>query len=937
MEDGNEFITNTNIICTVCGERQFALREGFYYCQECGTKQEQVRDVEVELGEEFTGSRNLKKQKIKVKNEKPNLTSWECYNYILRGLVNDLLSYGAKEELKLMTLQLWAAYLRRSEVAFFSKKRVELPKLGLRFLQSDASALYNHAAKRRSQKRKRRTTENSAASITSGDTVSAREIRRNRRKLDESIYSSLHSSMTSTEASPTSRSSLNSSSTGTTSRAIKLQFSGRARKHLKKVMPVKHIDKHALDADCNLSCHRVRPLARSINRMDHALFTMNMRQVYAILGLALNLIGDDIQLCDLIRFIDEEHLSVNNVQQYFPENIAPHCNKLLQQIQFYIYPTKYSDKVLRDHIGCLAKFINIREYHRPNIVKLCERYVTELNLPSDVTTYVERLINLLPPKMRTRFKYTYPAYEARTMAYIIFVLKLLFGLDGHTEKLISQSASKTNQCIRQLSEKGRNISGNLTRPSMLFVWEDWVEYVEMRKVIVSHYNSNFCHQFRQYQSTAQVLEEMEEEQRKKIEQSADITANVTNVENKSKVSTIHSIFQQFLDDLNSREVDGVEKKRAETIIFPPSFTPAHSYFKRILLHCSNVGSNATFKIPDFMRVDHMQRTLAPYVHAKELKEYFKQHKWDLHVRRIECTSQRNQVGIFRPMEETRERDGGMKKADFNISEQEWLSSLNDNEIIEELEFKTKLDCYTEGYVKKLEADALKRQKALGGTGSTYFDLHNKEVNSNSNQIPCNVAAADDDDDENLPPAPPDKTIEVNDHIDVLSMHSINVFSECDMEPIKQCEEPITLQPRRGLNYIRLFDDLSDDEDDVQSTEASTSELHSNNLINMEERKCTLLTTTMDCWSLLGISHNLSGWQKKILSSKLPRTFFWLLETCAQTINIDWCIIYEELLTLELMFAYGIEDLEDFDNYIRFKYNNPIKDINMLVNSYRELW
>lgn len=64
-----------------------------------------------------------------------NLTSWECYNYILRGLVNDLLSFGAKEELKLMTLQLWAAYLRRNEVAFFSRKRVELPKLGVRYLQ----------------------------------------------------------------------------------------------------------------------------------------------------------------------------------------------------------------------------------------------------------------------------------------------------------------------------------------------------------------------------------------------------------------------------------------------------------------------------------------------------------------------------------------------------------------------------------------------------------------------------------------------------------------------------------------------------------------------------------------------------------------------------------------------------------------------------------
>lgn len=345
MEDGDELLTNANLSCKVCGERQFTLREGYYYCQECGTKQEQVRAVEVERDEDFLEGKLLKKQKIKaVKAEKPNLTSWECYNYILRGLVNDLLSFGAKEDLKLMALQLWAAYLRRMEVAFFNKKRVELPKLGLRYLQRDASALYNHSLKRRAEKRKHRKADDSGTSLVSSDTASAREFRRNRRRLDESSYS-LHSSMNSTDVSQTSFSSANTSSTGTTGRAIKLQFSARARKHLKKLMPVKHIEKHALDGEGNLKCHSVTPLARSISRTEHALFTMNVRQIYTILGIALNLIGDDIQLCDLVRFIDEDHVSTKDVMQYFPENIAPHCKKILHEIQFYIHPTKYSDKV----------------------------------------------------------------------------------------------------------------------------------------------------------------------------------------------------------------------------------------------------------------------------------------------------------------------------------------------------------------------------------------------------------------------------------------------------------------------------------------------------------------------------------------------------------------------------------------------------------------
>lgn len=63
------------------------------------------------------------------------LTSWECYNYILRGFVEELLSFGAKEELKLMTLQVWAAYLRRMQVAFFNRKQADLPKLSVKYLQ----------------------------------------------------------------------------------------------------------------------------------------------------------------------------------------------------------------------------------------------------------------------------------------------------------------------------------------------------------------------------------------------------------------------------------------------------------------------------------------------------------------------------------------------------------------------------------------------------------------------------------------------------------------------------------------------------------------------------------------------------------------------------------------------------------------------------------
>lgn len=62
-----------------------------------------------------------------------DITSWEEFNYILVGLVDELIELGAKPELKLTTLQLWSSYLRLHEVAFFAKKEPKLPKLGAFF------------------------------------------------------------------------------------------------------------------------------------------------------------------------------------------------------------------------------------------------------------------------------------------------------------------------------------------------------------------------------------------------------------------------------------------------------------------------------------------------------------------------------------------------------------------------------------------------------------------------------------------------------------------------------------------------------------------------------------------------------------------------------------------------------------------------------------
>jgi TATA box-binding protein-associated factor RNA polymerase I subunit B len=60
-------------------------------------------------------------------------TSWEYYNFILKGLVDELIGLGANKTIKVVVLQLWATYLKKLDVAFTSKRETRLPKLGINY------------------------------------------------------------------------------------------------------------------------------------------------------------------------------------------------------------------------------------------------------------------------------------------------------------------------------------------------------------------------------------------------------------------------------------------------------------------------------------------------------------------------------------------------------------------------------------------------------------------------------------------------------------------------------------------------------------------------------------------------------------------------------------------------------------------------------------
>lgn len=135
-----------------------------------------------------------------------------------------------------------------------------------------------------------------------------------------------------------------SSTSANTNKAIRLNFSMKARKILKKKMPVKHLLRHEMDSEGQLECHR-QPKVRELKYQEYSVMVMSIKQIYSILAIALNLIGDDMQLTDLLRFIEEDRIGRKNILQYFPENIVAGGKGLLKKINFYKFPEKYKEKV----------------------------------------------------------------------------------------------------------------------------------------------------------------------------------------------------------------------------------------------------------------------------------------------------------------------------------------------------------------------------------------------------------------------------------------------------------------------------------------------------------------------------------------------------------------------------------------------------------------
>lgn len=475
----------------------------------------------------------------------------------------------------------------------------------------------------------------------------------------------------------------------TSCKSVTIEFSRRARRTLKRKIPKKHLKKHEASKN-NMTCHQFK---RSDTPQSHAPDILSRSLLYEILYLALNQCGDNIQLGDLIRYLREGHLTLHNMAKFFPPNIrdteriARHFNMASSVFPSHRF-VRFSAAKQRQLFGVRLKL--------PDLSALCQRYCHELCLPPEIFRLIETLLMICPPEMKMKKirNQHIPNYEGRAIAFIIFAMKLLFGLDDERERRLSASAERVNALLRQLDAPTR----------MLFVFTDWVKFIEMRDVLLAecHFPTAFKLDPLDNEKSHLFLDNYHSLQERDNDPDAD--------EMEKKCATAFRNMDTIFRNVAKMHTDKSEPKTTMSHAFLPSLTPKRCALERLL----NDGiMQANLYVPDFMHINHENRDVLPFLkRSPSLNETLALHKYKLKIERVPFNDNIELCPLF--SRNYPEPDVSpwidRKCVQFqldNVTEEEWLKTVKETkatEIEKKMYVKEMLMSQCRSYLKRIEEE-----------------------------------------------------------------------------------------------------------------------------------------------------------------------------------------------------------------------------------------
>ncbi|KAK0183093.1 hypothetical protein PV327_001165 [Microctonus hyperodae] len=611
--------------CVLCGGYEFYLEAGYYFCTECQTKhegkREEVTDFRVDPATRFRKIRIRKDKSSSGGDKAERLTSWEQYNFILIGLANELIELGASMDTKMTLLQLWATYLGKLEVAFTSTNKIILPRLARRFNKKDAEIIYG-----RLKQKKRKKKSKSGSSVVSASSVvsscasggsSKAEIAKQKKNLINSAYEQYMQSQNSdTDAhSMTNQSSISVASSGSDTSirgGEKIKFNKYARQEAKKAKAMaKSVPKTKRKE------FKERHVTASYSAGPQII---TMSKIWGLVCLALRINDDKIHLSDMLRYSREGHISYYRVEHFLPSDVSL-SNAEVNSLN---PANEITHKGLRRIIAKLANFLRVFQLPHPNLLSLMERYVTELQLPNGILVYAERMMARSPPNMKFNMKsQLLPNYEGRAMAFIIVVMKILFGLDGITEYEISRVIDRINIIGQERGEL----------ESRLFSFCEWQRYIECRRCILikEHFPTKLRRDPYSTGSSHLYVNFIQSIQSK-------------NARDDLKPTKCNNLISKDIADIMKRSIERLNDNMPlgeNVVFFPPSLTSQHDYLQQLL-------ANPDKDLPSILRQNFSTTKVGYMLKPESLEQLAAQCDIELHVITASAHFMEKIVDTFEP-------------------------------------------------------------------------------------------------------------------------------------------------------------------------------------------------------------------------------------------------------------------------------------------------
>lgn len=657
-------------------------------------------------------------------------------------------------------------------------------------------------------------------------------------------------------------------STDNSDTTVRIKYSRRTRKKVRNKISREHMLEHQNDISRKLKCHNIKDKE-----------VLGRAFVYAILWLALNQIGDSLQISDLIRYAKESHIKLNNISTFLPPNI-----NAKQAVNHFRKSSNdnLTHSFLRTKALTIARIIGIQNVNQPDLGMLCERYCKDLCLPPAIAEMVRRLLAFHPPEMKmsetSALSRTVPNFEGRAMAYIIFVLKLFFGVDDKRENDISASAQIINNKLSEGDSKQKP----------LFVWSEWVKYIEMRNTILSqcHYPTAM-----EIDPNTSMHTNMYIDFLKRTNEDTAYHERYRNVE----MGNIRLVFDQIVQLHEQHD----RPKWKPSCQFQPSLTPFSSYMEEIL---GDRSIKSKIYVPEFMNVDHENRDIIPYMKPKKLKRVFRSMKQHLDVKEIGFNSNLQFAYIHHENRKNTEN----VRFEFDVVHAEWLNLIKERD------------------EKKCEAQQMNRK------------MENDEIGDKIAEHLSNLRIKQNDADEmrkmnrktSTNPAVDRKTV------DSQSVRDTSAYHYFDEEEKEITDDMLLNEPRRNLDKQSNMLDYQSSDDDDNDDESINNVDHDPNTENVESIE--FIISNFDYWIAMQNIYYITNASFIDSVNVLPKHFQWLLKQCALQIHMHIKDLYIELLAIENQFRYVLKPIFKMDSYIKMRTTSIKKLDQQTINAVKNL-